>query len=248
MGRTYPPSDTVVFFDVGGTLLEVSPSVGHVYAAACSRMGTQVEPDSVQRAFDKAWVTLSEQVPRGADRYRAFPGGETAWWEKVSSFAFDQCGVPLEGRPPVTELRAVFAGAGAWRVFPETRDALRELQNRGYRLGVLSNWDSRLPALLTTLELDGFFETIVHSASTGYEKPHPAIFTAALEAVGARPELTVHIGDRLEEDYAGARAAGMAALLVSRQSADAAPGDLSGRVAADNLVRDLHEAVKWIVG
>src|SRR5262245_38619332 len=113
MPRRHSPSETVVFFDVGGTLLEVSPSVGHVYAAACENLGAVIEPREIQRAFDQAWVELSREVPKGADRYRVFPGGETAWWERVSSFAFEQCGVPASRRPPVADLRAVFAGAGA---------------------------------------------------------------------------------------------------------------------------------------
>ena len=232
-----PPS--VVFFDVGGTLLEVSPSVGHVYAGACEALGHAVDPGRVQRAFDLAWMTLSKEVPRGADRYRLFPGGETGWWERVSSFAFEQCGVPPSARPPLAELRAVFAGAGAWRVFPETREALAELARRGHRLAVLSNWDSRLPMLLDTLGLRHHFEVIVHSAEAGFEKPHRGIFDAALRAMAVGPADAIHIGDRYEEDFAGARSAGLRALLVSRDEADTPAGE--------HRVSDLNEAVVRIV-
>jgi len=237
--------DTVVFFDVGGTLLEVSPSVGHVYAAACHRRGGTVAPASLQRAFDEAWVTLSAGVPPGADRYRVLPGGETTWWERVSDHAFDRCGVPAAQRPPVAELRAVFAGPDAWRIFPETRDALNELGRRGYRLGVLSNWDSRLPALLATLELRQHFEAVIHSAQAGFEKPHPAIFSAALAAFGVDARQAIHVGDRVEEDYAGARAAGMRALLVRREEGGVVtepPG-----VERGHRVRDLDEVVRRVI-
>ena len=245
--QSLPPD--VVFFDVGGTLLEVSPSVGHVYATACGARGAAVVPASVQRAFDAAWVALSEQVPRGADRYRIYPGGETEWWERVSSHAFDLCGVPAESRPPVEELRGVFAQAEAWRVYSEVAEALEVLKGRGCRLGVISNWDSRLPALLGSLGLDGYFESLIYSAGAGSEKPHPAIFAAALERFEVGPSRAAHVGDRLEEDYAGAKAAGLRALLLSRGPRD--PG-LPERMRPwgdpEDLVSDLREAALRLIG
>ena len=207
----------VVFFDVGGTLLDVSPSIGHVYAGACAERGARVEPSDIQIAFDNAWVALSAEVPRGADRYSMLPGGEEEWWERISSKAFELCGVAAEHRPAVADLRAMFARREAWRIYPETRAVLKGLQARGLRLGVISNWDSRLPALLASLDLSAHFETLVYSAAAGFEKPHPAIFKSALAAFGVDPAHAVHVGDRLEEDYAGARAAGLNALLVRRE-------------------------------
>ena len=238
-----------VFFDVGGTLLEVSPSVGHVYAAACRRHGADIEPIRLQRAFDAAWVALSATVPVGADRYRHLPGGEVEWWERVSTLAFDRCEVLGENRPPAAELRSVFARADAWSVYPETRGILETLRSRGIPLGVISNWDSRLPALLRSLDLDGYFDCVIMSAAAGFEKPHPGIFRQALDALGVEPGRAVHIGDRLEEDYTGARTAGLRALLVDR--APGRPGlreEVEACGDADDLVPDLRDALRRIVG
>ncbi len=238
-----------VFFDVGGTLLEVSPSVGHVYAAACRERGATVEPIRLQRAFDEAWVALSQLVPAGADRYSHLSGGEEEWWERVSSLAFDRCDVRQPHRPPAAELRGVFARADAWRVFPETREILTALRAKGLPLGVISNWDSRLPALLGALDLDGFFDCVITSAGARCEKPHPGIFRQALEALGVAPEGSIHIGDRLEEDYSGARAAGLRALLVDR--APGRPGlreEVERWGDADDLVLDLGDALRRIAG
>ncbi len=237
-----------VFFDVGGTLLEVSPSVGHVYADACRARGAVADPDAIQAAFDEAWVTLSRDVPRGADRYSHYPGGERAWWDRVSTHAFDRCGVGPAQRPPVEELRAVFAKPGAWNVFPEARACLASLRRRGLRLGVISNWDSRLPALLRALDLHGHFEEIIYSAAAGCEKPHPDIFQQALARLGVEADRSWHIGDRIEDDYTGAREAGMRALLLNR-----APGrnDLKEEVErwgrGHDLVADLNEATARIL-
>jgi len=236
-----------VFFDVGGTLLEVSPSVGHVYAEACRRRGAAVEPLRLQRAFDEAWMTLSAAIPSGTDRYSHLPGGEEEWWDRVSALAFDRCGVAGAQRPDPSELRAVFARPEAWRLFPETRAILETLRSRGIPLGVISNWDSRLPALLRALDLDGYFDSVITSAAVRCEKPHPEIFRQALDALGVAPGRAIHIGDRLEEDYAGARGAGMRALLVDR--APGRPGlreEVEACGDADDLVSDLGDALRRI--
>ena len=238
-----------VFFDVGGTLVEVSPSIGHVYSEAIALRGGAADPRQVQKAFDLAWVTLSKDVPSGADRYRLFPGGEEEWWERVSCFAFEQCDVAEEYRPSVHELRSVFSRAEAWKIYPEAREVLAQLGRESIRLAVISNWDSRLPALMKTLELDSHFEFMVYSAEIGCEKPDPAIFSRAVEEMGVDPSRAVHIGDRLEEDYTGARSAGLKALLLNRSPGN--PG-LQSEVEerwgqTGDLVVDLNEALRRIL-
>jgi putative hydrolase of the HAD superfamily len=60
-------------------------------------------------------------------------------------------------------------------------------------------------------------DAIVDSRSHGRVKPHPTIFEAALELLGAGAADTVMVGDSLEEDIEGARALGMRAILVDRE-------------------------------
>jgi putative hydrolase of the HAD superfamily len=61
--------------------------------------------------------------------------------------------------------------------------------------------------------LDG----VVSSAEAGALKPDPAIFALALDLAGCEPEEALHVGDTVEEDVEGARAAGVRALLVDRE-------------------------------
>ena len=49
---------------------------------------------------------------------------------------------------------------------------------------------------------------MIDSALVGVEKPDPAIFRAALEALGVAPEEALYVGDLYEVDVVGARAAG----------------------------------------
>ena len=60
------------------------------------------------------------------------------------------------------------------------------------------------------------------SAEVGAAKPDRAIFERALDVARAEPGEAVHVGDSLENDVAGARAAGIRPVLVARDGA--APG------------------------
>ena len=84
----------------------------------------------------------------------------------------------------IDRLRDHFRQREAWHVFPETRDVLTNLRARGVKLAVVSNWDSRLPAILDLLDLADPFDSVVVSALVGAEKPSPEIFAVALGELG----------------------------------------------------------------
>ena len=67
-------------------------------------------------------------------------------------------------------------------------------------------------------------ESAVSSAAAGARKPDPAIFEPALELAGCAPEEALHVGDTVEEDVEGARAAGIRPLLIDRKGNE---GDIS---------------------
>jgi putative hydrolase of the HAD superfamily len=108
--------------------------------------------------------------------------------------------------------------------FADVRPALIAARSRGQRLVVVSNWDASLHCVLRALELEPLLDGILTSAEAGSRKPAPAIFEQALALVGAEPEQAIHVGDSLEEDVAGARAAGIEPVLVRREGGPVAPG------------------------
>ena len=83
-----------------------------------------------------------------------------------------------------------------------------------YDLGVITNWDSEdeQRRKVEHLGLHSIFRHFVVSASAGYEKPDPRIFQHALSLAEVQPSEAVFVGDRLEIDIAGAKAAGMRAV------------------------------------
>jgi putative hydrolase of the HAD superfamily len=100
---------------------------------------------------------------------------------------------------------------------------LRALRARGIRLVVVSNWDVSLHERLDELALAPLLDGAIASAGFGAAKPDPAIFAAALEVAGARPEDAWHAGDSPEADVAGALAAGVRPVLVDRDGGAAGP-------------------------
>jgi putative hydrolase of the HAD superfamily len=101
-------------------------------------------------------------------------------------------------------------------VFDDVWPALDALAARGVRLAVISNWDERLEPLLRRLELHRRFETVVVSCAVGATKPAPAIFQQALRRLGLPAGAVLHVGDGEREDWAGARGAGLTAVLLQR--------------------------------
>ena len=99
----------------------------------------------------------------------------------------------------------------------ETLAALRELKDRGLRLGLVSNV-TLLPDLmradLDALGILGLLDGTTFSSEIGTRKPDPAIFADALDKVGTEPAATVFVGDRLVDDVGGAQGAGMRAVLT----------------------------------
>jgi putative hydrolase of the HAD superfamily len=107
---------------------------------------------------------------------------------------------------------------------------LERLRAAGLRLGVVSNSDGRVEAALTAAGLRDCFEVVIDSALFGSEKPDPAIFRAALQALGVAPNEALYVGDLYEVDVLGARAAGIEAILLLPETT-AAPSDVR-RVAS----------------
>lgn len=130
----------------------------------------------------------------------------------------------LQTSLPLDDVLDALLGAIRFRAYPEVPDVLARLRAGGARLAVVSNWDVSLHDVLERTGLRSMVDAVVISAELGVAKPDPAIFRAALDRLGAAPDGAVHVGDSLEHDVAGARAAGLEAVLVARNGVAAPDG------------------------
>ena len=103
-------------------------------------------------------------------------------------------------------------------LYEDVLPTLDQLQQTDLKMGIISNWDTPLHAMVEELGLSPYFDVIVasHDQRVRSAKPDAAIFEYALNTVGVSPEEAVHVGDSFEADIMGAHAAGIRAILLDR--------------------------------
>ncbi|MEA2278303.1 MAG: hypothetical protein QOC78_3263 [Solirubrobacteraceae bacterium] len=195
-----------VLLDALGTLIELERPWPHLVAELAAR-GVVVGEDDARRAM------LAEMA-----YYRAHHDEASSWAalrdlrRRCAGVVAGELGLAL---PPDDVLEALLASI-RFNAYPEVPEALARLRAGGARLAVVSNWDVSLHDVLERTGLRPLVDAVVISAEVGVAKPQPAIFHAALERLGATAADALHVGDSLELDVAGARAAGLRAVLVAR--------------------------------
>jgi putative hydrolase of the HAD superfamily len=218
----------VIFLDAAGTLFDVRGSVGEVYGKFARSWGITVSNEDLNTAFFQSFASASPM---------AFPGIEAAkiselefeWWQAVAAKAFEISGVfHLFSDFPkfFVELYAHFATAEPWFVYPDVFPALNKWQQQGIELAVVSNFDSRIYAVLKALNLAEYFTSVTISTEVGAAKPDSQIFTAALQKHNGIAEDGLHIGDSFKADYCGAKAAGLKAIWLNREQEKVESGKL----------------------
>jgi putative hydrolase of the HAD superfamily len=196
-----------VTFDVGGTLIQPWPSVGHVYAGVAARHGVEnLSPERINEQFRAAWRAKTNFNHTRED------------WAALVEKAFSGLTNQQSNQTFFPELYDRFGASNAWRMFEDVLPALDALATAGIRLAVISNWDERLRPLLQQLELSDYFETIIVSCEAGFAKPSPVIFEHAVKKLGLPPGSILHVGDNLIADLQGARGAGFRAVRIDRTS------------------------------
>jgi len=222
---TSAPKTQAVTFDVGGTLIQPWPSVGGVYAEVASQHGVNnLSPEKLNKKFAAAWRAKKN-----------FQHTDEDWAELVDQAFAGLCA----SRPSETFFPAIyqrFAELGAWRMYDDVLPALDALASKDIPLAVISNWDARLRPLLEQFRLDRYFEIIVVSCEIGFAKPSPVIFEHAAKKLGIAPENIVHVGDSAREDVAGAKAAGVGALLIDRDKKAIQAGQISSLRQLEGLL------------
>ena len=194
----------------------------------------------MQTAFRRSWGEA--QSATGPVRHGVTEPDGRRFWRDLVHATFAQIAVPGDFEAFFDELYRLFSQPEVWRLYPECLPVLRTLGQRGYIVGVISNWDIRLRDLLHGLGLMSCVQHVTISAVIGWEKPHGNIFAHALQAVGVAPARAVHVGDSLHADVEGARRAGMQPLWLRRNGEPRGDGVL----ADDEVIGDLNGVVDWL--
>lgn len=204
------PTIRAVFLDAGNTLFTERQPRPEIYRLVAQAHGGTAEAGESLEAMEQAFADVPSSVD-GNFRY------SLGWFRTFNEQVLDALRVPEAKRQAAhEELLATFESDETYRLFPEVRETLEDLANRGMVVGVVSNWSERLPLLLKKLGIDSLLEFIVASAEIKSEKPDRAIFDRALFRAGVPAEETLHVGDHMDRDVRGALRAGLRAALLDR--------------------------------
>jgi putative hydrolase of the HAD superfamily len=195
----------VIFLDALGTLVELQPPGPRLRALLAAR-GFEVSEERAAAAFAAEIAYYLEHNLEGSDR------------ERLDGLR-DRCAEVMREALELPQLdhataREVMLGSLEFVPFPDVLPALEAL--RGHELLIVSNWDCSLADRLGPAGLLEHVRAVVTSAEVGVAKPGRGIFEHALALAGAEPAAAVHVGDSIDNDVAGARAAGIRPVLVAR--------------------------------
>ena len=191
-----------IFFDVGNTLL--FPNRGRILA-----------PLPVDRQPTLAmWQALERRTKQEFDQGMIAGQVDHSFWWTFYTHLLQQLGALDVASHGVRDaLVENTQNSANWdQIVPGTRDALERLR-REYAIAVISNADGKIDAVLRRCGIADCFASVTDSGNVGHEKPHPAIFEAALRAMKAPAAESLYVGDVYSIDYVGARNAGMQAVL-----------------------------------
>src|SRR5260370_1606600 len=185
----------LVFFDVGNTLL--FPNRARILAP----LAEQHHPTHDQ------WQNLERRTKREFDKLVLEGQVDRGFWWTFYGYLLEQTNVSDDNlRGPLVKNAENSAN---WdQIRHGTRESLDRI-SRDYCISVISNSDGRIVEVLGRCEIVNCFQSVTDSGIIGYEKPHPAIFEAALRTMRARPEDSLYVGDVYSVDYLGARNSGM---------------------------------------
>jgi putative hydrolase of the HAD superfamily len=205
------PTIRAIYFDAVGTLLFPEPPAEQVYAAFGQRYGQKETAEVIRHRLRSAFQA-EEQWDR-QHHWRVDPAREEQRWQRIVRACFPQIDSQSFAQL-FTQLYDYFAQSSAWRLADQAVDVLTKLQQCGLIVGVASNYDGRLRRVLQGIaEVATVHQRLILSVDVGYRKPAAAFFAAVVSQAGCAAGEVLYVGDDLDNDYKGAQAAGLQAVL-----------------------------------
>ncbi|CAL7935287.1 unnamed protein product [Xylocopa violacea] len=231
----------LITFDVTGTLLMTK--LEEHYAEIGSHYGLSVDPRKLARSFRKSFRKLSIEHPV----YGKHTGiGWENWWRKIVHNVFkDQHTFVSDATldKVANNLIQCYGTSMCWHKYPGAIELLEYLKKKGLILGVISNFDERLEAVLVDTKIRFYFSFVLTSYEFGAEKPDTSIFDEALRLTKERhkinvtPQEAIHIGDSINNDYIGAKKANWNAILIQHDNG----AEIEKKIPIEDVVRNLED-------
>lgn len=208
----------MIFFDAAGTLFDVRGRVGEIYASIACKYGVDADAAKLEAGFRRAFLK-QPPIAFSPDLHESeLTRLEKQWWHSLVREVFAGASDFTRFDEYFDEVFDLFRTPEGWELFDDAHPVLERLHSRGLKIGMISNFDSRVFDVLRAFDLEKYFSGIHISSRVGAAKPDAAIFQAALAAHRLEPQQAWHIGDSLRDDALGASAVGMNALWLDRKN------------------------------
>jgi putative hydrolase of the HAD superfamily len=229
-----PRPPRAVLFDAGNTLIRMDYGA---IAAALARRGLAVDEAAVEDAELRARVRLDPFLAPGASTE------SVATHDRYLRYLLESLGMTAPADVEAVERWRLRHNApvGLWtRADPAAAAALARAKSAGLVVGVISNSNGTVSGTLEATGLAAHIDFVLDSSVVGVEKPDPRIFRLGCDRAGVDAAAAVYVGDLYSVDVLGARAAGLAGILIDPRGYWG-PRDCP-------LARDADHAVRLLLG
>lgn len=218
-----------ILFDLGGTLVYTT-EIPEVYKRILEAHGIKRSLEEISHAHEETERHLN--IKRLAVLFEEY-------WIKWNLQILDRLGIRENMRSLAETIANRWWDYSEVEFYSDVEETLQQLRERGLKIGIVTNGlESDYRQVLQKVGFLDFFDVAVGVDTVGRMKPDREIFLYALDRLEVSPSEALFVGDRLEEDYEGARRAGLRPLLIDRDDV------ISSRV---EKIRSLKEITKYLV-
>jgi HAD superfamily hydrolase (TIGR01549 family) len=194
-------------FDAGDTLLHWNVHKRERFIWLCQNAGIELPDDAdarlrASRAADWFFYSQSSRPDYWSD----------GWWTEQATAGLAEIGLTSEHGIQLQRYRASLPNQ--YVLDPDAIALLEALRARGFKIGLVSNWDGTLATTCESVGLHRYVDYIGDSTVFGQTKPAVAFFRHVLAQLGAEPDEAFHVGDHYDADVVGARAAGITPIFL----------------------------------
>jgi HAD superfamily hydrolase (TIGR01509 family) len=131
---------------------------------------------------------------------------------------------------------------------PTAESTIRELRKRGYKIGLITDCSSELPALWGETVFSTLFDVTVFSCLAGMRKPDPAIYWLACKQLQVSSKHCVFVGDGGSKELTGAAAVEMHPVLLFDEDEQNNPDThrIESEVWEGPMIDDLKDLIPYL--
>jgi putative hydrolase of the HAD superfamily len=229
--------DKAVIFDFGGTLDTNGVHWSVKFFEVYKELGLQFTTEQ----YNYAYVKADEELKRKANEISSY---KTLLTEQVNLQLEFMKPVGYDDKKKLDELRKVVMNKIMIDMIPciEESKKILAILKKQYKLGIVSNFYGNIEKVCEDIGIAKYLNVMIDSEVVGIEKPHPGIFSIALEKLGVKPEDTFVIGDSYERDIVPTKILGCKTIWLKKKSFKESDDTKS----ADYIVNNLDDILRYL--